>query len=165
MARLVPWSLGAPALAVSAYLLILLWNVQLKRELARRQHELADSNARLKASVALAHLGHWEFRVADQHIQWADETYRIFGLEPQSVQMTYDQLIALVHPDDREQHEAYLQRMLASRPGEDLGELRYRLLRSDGSVREVSVRVDIGHHQHARAWRLLSDVQDCMEQV
>ncbi|WP_313952851.1 transporter substrate-binding domain-containing protein [Accumulibacter sp.] len=165
IARLFPWSLGALALAVSAYLLILFWNVQLKRELARRQHELADSNARLKASVALAHLGHWEFRVADQHIQWADETYRIFGLEPQSVQMTYDQLIALVHPDDRERHEAYLKRMLASRPGEDLGELRYRLLRSDGSVREVSVRVDIEHDQSGRARRLFGAIQDISERV
>ncbi|EXI77790.1 MAG: Virulence sensor protein BvgS precursor [Candidatus Accumulibacter appositus] len=160
IARLFPWLLGVLALALVAYLVILVWNRQLKRELARRQHQLAESEARLRASVAIAHLGHWEFRTADGHIEWADETYRIFGLEPQSVPMTYEKLIAQVHPDDRERHDAYLKRMLESAPGDDVGELRYRVLRPDGSVREVSVRVSIEYDASGRPDRLFGAIQD-----
>jgi len=160
LVRAVPWLLGALALALVAYLVILGWNRQLKRELARRQHALDASEKRLKASVALAHLGHWEFRVADGRILWSDETYRLFGLEPQSLQLSYEELIARVHPDDRDLHDAYLQRMLDSRPGDDIGELWYRLLRPDGSVREVSVRVDIDYDETGKPSRLFGAIQD-----
>ena len=160
LVRAVPWLLGALALALVAYLVILGWNRQLKRELARRQHALDASEKRQKASVALAHLGHWEFRVADGRILWSDETYRLFGLEPQSLQLSYEELIARVHPDDRELHDAYLQRMLDSRPGDDIGELWYRLLRPDGSVREVSVRVDIDYDETGKPSRLFGAIQD-----
>ncbi|WP_291991374.1 transporter substrate-binding domain-containing protein [Candidatus Accumulibacter sp. ACC007] len=160
LVRAVPWLLGALALALVAYLVILGWNRQLKRELARRQHALDDSEKRQKASVALARLGHWEFRVADGRILWSDETYRLFGLEPQSLQLSYEELIARVHPGDRERHDAYLQRMLASRPGDDIGELWYRLLRPDGSVREVSVRVDIDYDETGKPGRLFGAIQD-----
>lgn len=64
----------------------------------RRLHELADRDAQLKAAVAIAHLGYWKFSAADRSIQWADETYRLFGLEPQTLPMTYDKLIALGAP-------------------------------------------------------------------
>ncbi|WP_374683484.1 transporter substrate-binding domain-containing protein [Accumulibacter sp.] len=160
LVRAVPWLLGALALALVAYLVILGWNRQLKHELARRQHALDDSEKRLKASVALAHLGHWEFRVADGRILWSDETYRLFGLEPQSLQLSYEELIARVHPDDRERHDAYLQRMLDSRPGDDIGELWYRLLRPDGGVREVSVRVAIDYDETGKPSRLFGAIQD-----
>ncbi|HRE69418.1 MAG: PAS domain S-box-containing protein [Candidatus Accumulibacter regalis] len=160
LVRAVPWLLGALALALVAYLVILGWNRQLKRELARRQHALDASEKRQKASVALAHLGHWEFRVADGRILWSDETYRLFGLEPQSLQLSYEELIARVHPDDRDLHDAYLQRMLDSRPGDDIGELWYRLLRPDGSVREVSVRVDIDYDETGKPSRLFGAIQD-----
>ena len=160
LVRAVPWLLGALALALVAYLVILGWNRQLKRELARRQHALDDSEKRQKASVALARLGHWEFRVADGRILWSDETYRLFGLEPQSLQLSYEELIARVHPDDRDLHDAYLQRMLDSRPGDDIGELWYRLLRPDGSVREVSVRVDIDYDETGKPSRLFGAIQD-----
>jgi len=160
LVRAVPWLLGALALALVAYLVILGWNRQLKRELARRQHALDASEKRLKASVALARLGHWEFRVADGRILWSDETYRLFGLEPQSLQLSYEELIARVHPDDRDLHDAYLQRMLDSRPGDDIGELWYRLLRPDGSVREVSVRVDIDYDETGKPSRLFGAIQD-----
>ena len=160
VARLFPWLLGALALALVAYLVILVWNRQLKRELARRQHELAESDARLKASVAIAHLGHWEFRTAHRHVAWADGTYRIFGLEPQSVQMTYEKVLALAHPDDRERHDDFLRRMLASKPGDDIDEFRYRLRRPDGSVREASVRVSIEYDANGSPNRLFGAIQD-----
>lgn len=158
--RLFPWLIGTLVLALVAYLLILFWHRQLKRELARRQQDLKDSVARLKAATALAHLGHWEYRVANGHIEWADETYRIFGLEPQSLEMTYANMIKWVHPDDREHHDAYLKKMLDSQPGDTIGELRYRLLRGDGETREVSVRVSIEYDASGKPTHLFGAIQD-----
>lgn len=70
-----------------------------------------------------------------------------------------------MHPDDRERHDAYLERMLASQPGDDIGEFRYRWPRSDGSVREVGVRVDIAYDENGRSSRLFGVIQDITERV
>jgi PAS domain S-box-containing protein len=161
--RLFPWLLGLVALAIVGYLVMLLWNRQLQGELSRRQLELKDSETRLKAAEAIAHMGHWEYRVADGLIQWSDEAYRIFGLEPQSLRPSYEDLLARIHPDDRNRHDDFLKRMLASHPGDKIDEFRFRLLRPDGSMREVGVLVRIEFGDDGRPMRLFGAVQDITE--
>ncbi len=96
--RLFPWLLGLLVLSALGYLVVLLWNRQLKIELARRQQELAASSDRLRVAETIAHVGHWQYRVKDGDIQWSDETYRIFGLAPQSQPISYDWLVSRVPP-------------------------------------------------------------------
>ena len=127
------------------------------------EQRLADSEARLNAAEAIAHVGHWAYRVSDGAIQWSDETYRIFGLTPQSETVTYEMLVALVHPDDRKYYDDYLQRMLASRPGEDIPENGFRLTRRDGTERSVVVWVRIEYDERGAPERLFGAVQDVTE--
>ncbi|NDP47611.1 MAG: PAS domain S-box protein [Sulfuriferula multivorans] len=163
--RLFPWLVGSMIVVVFGYLAILLWNRQLKRELARRQGELTASANRLKAAETIAHVGNWQYTVANGDIQWSDETYRIFGLRPQSQPFTYEWHIAHVHPDDRAAHDDYLQRMLESRPGEDIPVFRYRLVRADGVARTVSVQVHVEYDASGKPASLLGTLQDISDQV
>ncbi len=161
--RLFPWLLGLLGIAALGYLLGLKWNRQLKHRLAKQGKELGDSMGRLQAAETLAHMGNWQYRVADGAIQWSDESYRIFGLPPQSRPITYDWLIDRVHPDDRARHDAYLQHMLDSRPGDDLGELRYRILRPDGKERTAVVQVRIEYDAAGKPATLFGTLQDVSE--
>jgi hypothetical protein len=43
-------------------------------------------------------------------VTWSDEHYRIFGLRPQEVAMTYEGVLRLVHPDDRTAVRAAVER-------------------------------------------------------
>ncbi|SBT11042.1 putative Histidine kinase [Candidatus Propionivibrio aalborgensis] len=164
-ALLFPWLLGLIGLSLAGYCVVLLWNRQLKRELAKRVNELAASANRLREAEAIAQVGHWRYRVADGDIQWSDELYRIFGLAPQSRQISYDWLLDHVHPEDREQHDSYLARLLASGPGEPAGELLYRLIRPEGEERTVRVRVQVERDDSGKPVALFGILQDVTERV
>lgn len=165
LSRLIPWLVGLMGLVVVAYVATLIWNRQLKRELTRRQRELTARAERLRVAEAIAHVGNWQFRVADGDVQWSDELYRIFGLAPQSITISYEWILSHVHPDDRAWHDAYLQQLLDSKPGETLPDGQYRFYRDDGELRHVRVRARIEYDSAGKACVLLGTIQDVTDQV
>ena len=56
-----------------------------------------------KEAQRLTHLGNWSWDIGAEMIEWSDEMYRIYGLEPQSEQITFERFRNLIHPDNREQ--------------------------------------------------------------
>ncbi len=158
--RLFPWLLGLATLTLLGYLTTLLWNRQLKHELARRQEELLESTRRLSAAETIAHVGNWQYTIADSSIRWSDETYRIFDLEPQSRPVSYDWMRARLHPDDRVGLDAYWAHLLDSHPGDAPHELRYRLVRASGEVRTVNVRTRIEYDAMGKPLILFGTLQD-----
>jgi len=44
---------------------------------------LVDSKAKLEDAQRIAHVGYWEWDLTSNHVIWSDETYRIYGLQPQ----------------------------------------------------------------------------------
>lgn len=65
--------------------------------------ELLHNRDRLVQAQAMAHLGHWEWDVINDHISWSEELYRIFGVSPETFTPTFGGFLLLLHPDDREQ--------------------------------------------------------------
>ncbi len=63
-------------------------NAQLQRELAERKQAetaLRQSETLLSATQRLAKIGGWDWDVEQQTTFWTEETYRIHGLEPQTL--------------------------------------------------------------------------------
>lgn len=130
----------------------------------RAAEEALRANAeRLQAAESIAHIGNWEYRVADGRITWSDETYRILGLEPGERDPAYDWLLSQIHPDDREAHDRYLQSMLEAKPGQTIPEQRFRLQRDDGERLVISVQVSVVFGADDRPERLFGTVQDITE--
>ena len=165
LTRALPWLIALMATAILAYLLTALWNRQLKRELIKRQHELLESRNLLQAAETISHVGNWQYTVANGEIKWSDEVYRIFGVAPQSQPITYDWLLGCVHPDDRASHNAYLERMVNSRPGDNMPELRCRLILRNGEIRTASVRVRVEFDASGQPHTLFGTLQNVTEQV
>jgi len=122
--RLFPWLLGLFALSVLSYLVLLLWNRQLKLELARRSAELEQAQA-------IAHMGDWSLDIASGRFKWSNELFRIAGRSPQ--EMDWPTLHGWIHPDERDAHADYLSRLATLPPSEHLPPLISHLLRPDGS--------------------------------
>lgn len=95
--------------------------------------ELRRSRSKLERAEAIAHVGYWERRL-DGFVDWSDETYRIFGLEPQTRPVAVEHLLHMVHPDDQEKvRQAYNQCFSQGLPYD----VEYRVLRPDGSLRHL----------------------------
>jgi PAS domain S-box-containing protein len=124
VSRLFPWLAGVTGLAVLGYLVVLLWNRQLRHELARRRVEL-------ERAQRIAHLGDWSMDVAGNRIQCSDEIFRMAGRSP--CELDWPTLRRWIHPEEWDAHEHYLSQLAALTEGESLPPLVSHLLRPDGS--------------------------------
>jgi PAS domain S-box-containing protein len=132
-------------------------------ERRRAEGKLRASAERLEAAENIAHIGNWEYRVADASIRWSDESYRIFGLAPQEKTIDYDWLRSSAHPEDRAGLDNYLQRLLDSQPGQTIPEFRYRMLRADGAQRLLGVWVRVDYGRNDKPVRFFGTLQDITE--
>ena len=112
--------------------LLILGAVLAERSEAQRQ--LAAAHASLTEAQEVAHLGSWEWEIGSNRATWSDELYRLWGLEPQSVDLTYERYLGSVHPADREQVRTIVERALESRAPFDF---EHRIVLPDDSVRWI----------------------------
>jgi len=97
--------------------------------------ELAIARRQLEEAQRLARIGSWEWDIADATVWWSDELYRIYGLEPGSIEPSYEEFLNYVHPDDRGAVDERNRRAFADhQPFEDVK----RVVRADG--REINMR-------------------------
>jgi diguanylate cyclase (GGDEF)-like protein/PAS domain S-box-containing protein len=120
---------------------ILLEQEQIKGALIRKRQEaeeaLRESEASLAEAQRIAHVGHWDFDWITNKLYWSDEIYRIFGVTKEEYEGTFKDYFARIHPEDRQ---------LLDKIGEELLEggpvpLEHRIVRPDGEVRVVQLRV------------------------
>ncbi|MCP4431947.1 MAG: PAS domain-containing protein, partial [Gammaproteobacteria bacterium] len=99
------------------------------------QKELEQSESWYAMAATTAKLGHWHFdEVNDEYLNISDQYAEIFGYSPDEFLKrfrTYENDLALIHPDDVERvDEAYELK-------QDVVEIDYRILHADGEVRHV----------------------------
>ena len=101
------------------------------------QAALAEVEARVRDSEALAHVGSWLWDLRTGAVQWSDEFHRIHGVDPLEFDGTFESHVARVHPEDRGRIRSELEESVASgRPFED----EYRVVRPDEEVRYLHAR-------------------------
>jgi PAS domain S-box-containing protein len=135
----------------------------LEMEIARRkQTEAALLKARqILASVErTAHLGSWEFDENTGELQCSDEFFRICGLLPQSVKMSLDIAMSLVHVDDRDAARKAVQQ--TRQYGKDYT-IEKRVVRPDGEIRYVISRGE-AVFQNGRLIKAVGSFIDITEQ-
>jgi PAS domain S-box-containing protein len=69
-----------------------------KQTLIRR---LRQSESMYKQAEELADMGNWRWDMAINKLEWTDQLYKIYGLEPQTEEITIDRFLNFVHPEDR----------------------------------------------------------------
>ena len=57
--------------------------------------KLQESDKLHKQAQALTHIGNWSWVVNENKINWSDEMYRIYGLEPQSEEISFERFYLL----------------------------------------------------------------------
>ncbi|MGH9264476.1 MAG: ATP-binding protein [Acidimicrobiales bacterium] len=112
---------------------------RLVEEQRRREQRLAEAQR-------VAHLGSWEWDVVANRLTWSDELYRIFGLEPDELDPTYEGYLARIHPDDRSLVDGQVGSALQGK--DDEGRTEYRIIRPSGEVAWLRVRREVVHDEN-----------------
>ncbi|OKH38127.1 hypothetical protein NIES2119_11265 [[Phormidium ambiguum] IAM M-71] len=89
---------------------------------------------KFQESQKIAHIGNWEFDVLAGTITWSKELSRILGVPTDKIP-SFDELIELIHPDDR---EAFLKVVETALTEGTPYEIDHRIIRPDGVVRYLN---------------------------
>jgi PAS domain S-box-containing protein len=130
---------------------------------ARRARAAADTSAaHLTIALDAARMGTWEWAIANDQIHWSDQVKRIFGVTPESFSGTYDDFLALIHPDDRAHVSETIQGALER--GKSEYTVEHRIIRPDGVVRWLEGRGRVDRDPGGTPVRMAGTVVDVTEQ-
>ncbi len=95
--------------------------------------DLRESEAKLKRAQSFASIGSWTWDIKTNHLDWSDEMFHLFGLDPATFTGDLADVMAnAIHPEDRDAvEESNRSVMTDGRPIPTA----YRVVRPDGSVR------------------------------
>lgn len=103
-------------------------------ERKRAEENIARLNERLTLAARAARFGVWDWDIQNDHLDWDDTMYDIYGLNPNDFKGAYDAWISAVHPDDmRRSNEVSLK---AREEGTEY-DTEFRILSKDGSERLI----------------------------
>ena len=109
-------------------------------ERGRVEEELHDTVKLLQSAESIGRSGSWSFDIASGKETWSEGEYRIHGI-PQSEEVSYQRHLQLVHPKDRDRHDAVFQKNLLSR-GDHFTQ-QYRIVLDDETVRYVQAEYEV----------------------
>src|SRR5213596_2901270 len=104
-------------------------------ERGRAEEALRESEARINLAANAANLGLWFWNLQDDELWVTEQWRRLFGFA-ESEPVSFDRVLQVVHPEDRERMKQRVQHMLEHGGGDH--ESEYRITRPDGSTRWIA---------------------------
>jgi len=133
---------------------------ELRREnIERRQAEeqLQKSQARLAQAQQIAHVGSWEWDIAEDKVTWSDEIARLYGHKPEDMGATMAKCFERVHPDDAARAKAVMESAVR-----DLQpfECEHRVITPEGIERTLHGRGEVIVGENGKVLRMIGTAQD-----
>ena len=128
----------------------LLANRQALQVLSR---DLQESKAKLEEAQRLTHVGYYEWDLLTDRVDWSDENYRIYGMQPQECPMDIGAVQERIHPED-------WQRGMEVAMGGDRFGVECRLFRPTGEMRIAMVHGDVKRDASGKPYRVFGTTQD-----
>lgn len=133
-----------------------------REELMRAQVAIREEAHQLELAEKVAGVGHWYWKVGEDHVIWSEQIFRIHGMEPDGHTVTLETALDAYHRDDREEVKDHLNKTIQTAEG---FEFELRLVRPDGSVRYVLSRGLPELNEDGSVSALFGIFQDITERV
>ena len=130
-------------------------------ERKRIEEELKTNEMQMSDAQGIAHLGSWDYDAVTGEVKWSDELWRIFGLDRREFGLSFDEYLAMVHPDDRHLVKSINEK--SQQTQEDFG-YDYRVVRADGTVRVLRASGRVICDEHGQMVKITGTDQDITEQ-
>lgn len=130
----------------------------------RKQAEeaLREKERRLSESQRIAHIGSWAYDLKDPAARfvWSDELYPLYGVSSETFVPTLESLLRLIVGEDRPLIQNW---MRACAAGERPGDMDFRVMRPDGTVRVFSRRGELQCDSDNKPVMMVGTSQDVTE--
>ncbi|MBI4392740.1 MAG: PAS domain-containing protein [Euryarchaeota archaeon] len=124
---------------------------------AEQSRKLERQTEKLREAQRTAHIGSFEWDITSGRVVWSDELYRLFGIAPGSMAVTYDQWLSMLRPEDRDEAGVLVRNAL------DNGtpfEFDYQVRQPDGSMRWIQGRAHVVADASGKPVKLVGTAQD-----
>lgn len=114
----------------------LVYAIDLTKELTI-QKNLKVANSKLQLASEIAKLGHWTVDLSSSEIQWSDEVYKIFEVNPKTFELSVASIKNCFHPDEQLDFNP---NYLAKFKDNSIIENERRIVTSSGKIKWVLIR-------------------------
>lgn len=91
-------------------------------------------------SQAMAHIGSWEYDLKTDKTSWSDELYRIFGRQPEEINVSFQEFLQFLHCEDRKEWENSIEEAIRTQKGFSIN---YRIVLANGTEKILFTTVEI----------------------
>ena len=123
--------------------------------LIRHQQQLSEAQA-------MGHMGHWRWKLGEDHIVFSDEIYRIFDVNPDYFTPTIKSVNSLLHRRDIGRMAQGFQRAMIERKNY---EMEFRVIRPDGKARFITLQGRCEMDAEGDVGALFGIMQDVTERI
>lgn len=125
----------------------------------RQQAEQAlhHKETRLLEAQRVAHVGSWELDLHTEKITWSEESFHLFGFDPNQPEPTYEDHLQRIHPDDRALVQTAVEQIATTRQAFTVD---FRIIHPDGSLKYIEGRGEAIQNSQGQTIRLLGTLLD-----
>ena len=121
-------------------------------ERKKAEEALRESELKLHLALKLGRMGTWNWDIVANKVNWSANLAMIFGFTAGSFEMTYEDILELVHPEDRDQFNREVKQALEE--GTDY-KVEFRALLPDGTVRWTTTYGQVLYDEAGKPTRMI----------
>jgi len=126
-----------------------------EKALNRREKQLSEAES-------IGRMGHWNWTIGEEEMEWSQEIYKIFGVEEGQYKPTLDALNAMVHREDIARVNQAFQRAVIEENNYDM---EFSIVRPDEEIRSIRCEGRCSFDEHGEVVALYGIMQDMTERM
>ncbi len=127
-----------------------------------QQNAMGRRERQLSQAESIGRMGHWNWTLGQDELEWSSEIYRIFGVDRKNFHPTMENILSLVQKSDRPRVEHSFQRAAI---GQNSYEMEFRITRPDGEVRFLRCEGRCAQDTEGYVTALYGIMQDMTERI
>lgn len=104
------------------------------------ENALKNSEQNLAEAQHIAHIGSWEWNLKTGNINWSNELYSIYGVDPNIFTPTLTSFTDFIHPDDEKYVNQHV-KLLSEGKSQNFD---FRIILGNGSIRVLNTLAEVG---------------------
>jgi PAS domain S-box-containing protein len=121
--------------------------------------KLEQSDRLYKKVESLAKMGNWNWNLISNKLEWTDELYRIYGLQPQQEEITIEKFLSYVHPADK----AFVEAGLDDYQKKKYIDYTFKINTADGKIKSLRSIAEVQYNDKGEAVAVVGTERDVTE--